>query len=135
MISEQLVDYVKQNMQAGFSRTQIETTLHAAGWTDTDILTAFDSISRAQAITHGTTPAREPAVTELQHSTDVEVARIQEELRTSQANTRIPGNTTETGIVGFIIKTNMASTKRGAQVLLVALSVIICGLLYVIFLR
>ena len=134
MANEQLLSYIRQNTQAGFSRQDIETTLHNAGWADAEILAAFETIAQAKNITSANT-RKTPPVSELQRSTDSEVARIQEELRIDQLTRRTPGTTNETGIIGFIIRTNMASDKRGAKILLGVVGAIALALIYIIFLR
>ncbi len=132
MVSEQLLSYIKENLQAGFSRHDIEATLHTAGWTDADVAATFEMIKQAKTLTGA---AQTPAVSHAQSIADAEVARIQEELRVANANKHTPGTTDETGIVGFIIKTNMATTKQGAQILLGVLGVVVLALLYMLFLR
>ena len=80
------------------------------------------------------TPPQEPISNE-QSIANQEVARIQEELRVAQADKHVPGATSETGIIGFIIRTNMASDKQSAQILLGVLVVIALTLVYILFLR
>lgn len=45
MINQQLVNYIKEQVQRGVSREEIEKALLAIGWQATDIKEAFDSLS------------------------------------------------------------------------------------------
>ena len=44
MITNQIIDYIKQQTQAGKTKEEIETSLFNAGWRKTDINEAFKSI-------------------------------------------------------------------------------------------
>ncbi len=41
MVRQELVDYIKQNLEAGFARPDIEQSLKAAGWADADVADTF----------------------------------------------------------------------------------------------
>src|SRR3989338_6688842 len=44
MTDPNLLNYIKQNLQSGFNENQIRGTLLEAGWTKTDIDTAFGQV-------------------------------------------------------------------------------------------
>ena len=45
MVNQQLLDYVKQQLQQGVSREQIKSSLMANGWQAQDIDEAFSTIN------------------------------------------------------------------------------------------
>ena len=45
MINQQILDYIKQQLQQGVSREQIKSSLMTNGWSESDINEAFTSLS------------------------------------------------------------------------------------------
>ncbi len=134
MLSEELLSYIRQNTQAGFTRAEIELALRNSGWSDADILTAFGTITQIPHMQSAPSIATSQ-VSSAQISTNAEIARIQEELRKSSGNKPTHGVTTETGLVGLLIRTNMASSRQGAKITLVMAGLFIAVVVYFVFLR
>ena len=50
MVTQQLLDYIRQNLAAGLVRADIEKALLAAGWTAQDISGGFTMIEHPGAV-------------------------------------------------------------------------------------
>jgi len=121
MLSEQLLSYIKENTQAGFSRPEIEAALRAAGWSDVDIAAGFASDTPASAA---------PAPSTLQQDTNREVVRAQDELRRSHE--AAPARRTS-NLSDFLIQHKLASSKETAQLILVVTAMLFCFVVYFVF--
>ncbi len=131
MVNEQILSYIRQNLQAGFQMPDIEIALRSAGWSDEDITAGFAALKSA--------PQKTPLTahqTQDQKAANAEIHRIEEQSKRAveRATTQI-SNQKEVGIYGFLLRNNFASSKQSANVLFVAGIVFVIVLLYWIFLR
>lgn len=123
MLTEQLLAYVRENTNAGFKRADIEAALKASGWDALDIAAAFTAVSGA--------PAPQPILTAPsaaqlsdQNVITTEVSRFKAQAKQfSKLKVQEKGGT---GIIGFLLRHNLASSKQMANIVL-----IICTLLLV----
>ena len=124
MLSEQILTYVRENLNAGFKRSDIEAQLLAAGWDSVDIAAAISTVTGESASPlRRATGAGSSAPSVEQQSIDAEVARIQAELKKSPNTKKKNFETPEVGIIGFMLRHNLASSKQMANSVLIILAV------------
>ena len=126
MLNEQLLAYVRDNVKAGFQRTDIEVALRASGWDAADIAAAFTTVTGSAAAPDAKTAQINSKASAEQQSIDAEVARIQAEIKTTSKKKSY--ETEETGIIGWMIRHNLASTKQRANMILISLTVVMLAL-------
>ncbi len=122
MPSQTLLDYIRQNQGAGFSKTDIEAALGKAGWSAQDIAAGFLAIEHPEAII-APPPAGQPP----QDETAAELARIQAELARVQKQKpasrfveRAPN--TSRGIIGFLVARNIVKSESQANIVLLSIA-------------
>lgn len=123
MLSEELINYIKQNQAAGFSRLDIETTLKNAGWDAVDIAAAFASLGGVTSPPRTSSPLGGRNPNDIQRSVDEEVARLRSQtLAARSANQQGIG---ESGIIGWMMKRKIVSSKSQANIVLIVV-IILC---------
>lgn len=125
MLNEQLLAYVRENLAAGFKRHDIEAALKSSGWDMLDIAAAFSAITGAPP---PPVASAAPAVSSLsdQQSINAEVSRLRA-LNKQPGQKKVP-DAAETGIIGFMLRNNLASSKQMANILLVTCTILCAGL-------
>ncbi|MDQ5955401.1 MAG: hypothetical protein QG621_404 [Patescibacteria group bacterium] len=133
MINDQLLTYIKDNLHAGYTKADIEVSLRTAGWDAADIATAFSALAGpTPTIPAPGTPTAQPSSIKAgsaQSDVDVELARIQAELQKAhKGSAKIAPLTEETGIIGWMLRKKMVSSKNQANSVLIVLAVVFLGL-------
>ena len=129
MITEQLLSYIRDNMKAGHGRADIEVALRAAGWDAPDIAAAFTALQNGSSAPATMAMPRAASPGSAQADVNAELVRIQAELKTRGRSTLAGQQSTETGIIGWMIKHKMVSSRKQANLFLVTMSVISIGLI------
>lgn len=138
MLSQELLSYIRQNTQEGFSRADIEDALRKSGWSDADILTAFGTITHAEV-----TPMSSQMQTQVSKaplSTNAEIAHIQEELRKVSGTDGAPPAMVEPGKTSLSINPIPEPDKHSTNIYMIAVGgglviLITLVVLYFVFLH
>ena len=131
MLNEQLIAYVRENTKAGFKRADIEAALKSSGWDALDIAAAFTATTGAPAPQPLNAPAAPPLSD--QQSINTEVSRFRA-LNKQSSQKKIP-DATEGGIIGFMLRNNLASSRQMANIMLIMCGVLCAGLAWWITFR
>jgi hypothetical protein len=128
-----LLDYIRQNLGKGISRSDIEAALLAARWSTPEITEGFEAIEHPEASATSTPAARPPHPSQHPPPTSpaddnaAEVARIEEELAREAQRQKWRGATTSTpvvgGIIGWLIARKVVSDELQANEVLIGIVV------------
>lgn len=130
MANQQILNYIRQNLEAGYTQQDIIAALQSAGWSVDDIKAGFLALKGVEQA------KKEQRLTTDQKAANAEIIRIEAQVK--QSNERDVSRQAaeqEGGIYGFLIRNNFASSKQSANVLFVAGIFFAIALLYWIFLR
>lgn len=117
MVNERLLGYVRDNLQAGFSRGDIEVALRAAGWEASDIAAAFAD-ANAGAPRRGMAP-----VNSTQSAINTELQRLEMQRPRRGGQPAAAG-----GIIGWMIQKRLVSSKQQANIVLIICTILITAL-------
>jgi hypothetical protein len=122
MLSEELISYIKQNQAAGFSRPDIESALKNAGWDAIDIAAAFASLGGTTPPPRTKAPFGSNNPSDIQRSVDEEVSRLRSQALAARSASQT--GTGDTGIIGWMLKKKIVSTKSQANLVLIIVIVV-----------
>ncbi len=133
MLTEQLIDYIRQNLAAGFGKEDLQKTMLSAGWSAEDIAAGFAAVANLSAI-----PAASPAPAQAVSSANsnaAEVARIQAEIARNQARAAKLGpahtsaDPSQKGIIGWLIKKKIVANGQQANLVLIGIFILVVMLI------
>ncbi len=129
MITDQLLTYIKDNLQAGYTKADVEVSLRAAGWDAADIAAAFGALAGTPTTPPpaASAPAQRSAQAgSTQSDVDAELARIQAELQKAHKGSpkKTLVETGEQGIIGWMLRKKIASSKNQANSMLIVLAAV-----------
>ena len=133
MITQQLLDYIRQNLATGVARADIEKALLAAGWSVQDISGGFTMIEHPEAVMPPppVVPVSAPQVSMQVASVNDDAAetdRIRHEVELEVKRQKWRGATTNTpvvgGIIGWLIAKKIVEEESQANIALIGVAVI-----------
>lgn len=134
MSTPELTTYIEEQKKAGFSRTEIEQALRASGWNATDIAIAFGDVPPPPTTTSPTSTSPEAFLAEMQRRREAANVAQAQSPQTAQTQYAIPQTVPElsgeTGIIGFLIKKGIVSTKEQANMVLIGVIVVVVGITF-----
>ena len=141
MVTQQLLDYIRQNLANGLARADIEKALLAAGWIAQDVTDGFTAIEPPGVVVPPPViSAPAPQVSSPVLTADdnaAETARIQHELELEAKRQKWRGATVETpvigGIIGWLIAKKIVEKESQANIALIGVAIIAAVLAVGIF--
>lgn len=132
MITQQLLDYIRQNLVAGTARTDIEKALLVAGWVAQDVNDGFAMIDHPERMAPPSpvVPTSIPQVIKPVSTDDnaAETARIRQELELEAKRQKWRSVTTDTpvvgGIIGWLVAKKIVEEESQANIALLGVAII-----------
>ena len=137
MVTQQLLDYIRQNLAAALVRADIEKALLASGWAVQDITDGFTAIEHpGSMVPPPKVSAPAPRVSPANDNA-AEEARLLHELALEAKRQKWRGATTSTavvgGIIGWLIRKKIVEKEAQAYIALIGVAIIVIVLAVGIF--
>ena len=125
MAAPHLLEYIRQNLAADFSKQDIEEKLRASGWAPQDVSDAFMAVEHPENVAQVSDQNMPP-------SAEAEEDRIKKELEVEAKKRKWRGEapviTSGSGIAGWLIRKKIVRTEFQANAVLVVAVILVLSL-------